>query len=1103
MAGLSAGQRGGGAQHPHRPPIQSQHSNSVPSTPFQQPRDLHFHSRSPSPHRGLSNQSPRSVVSEAVGQPGPQRGQPVVCKFETGAEFRKRRIPYTEGGEKELEPPQKEPKKHMEPQEEDKLSGDMRELYDRLLPSDESEERRRKLVKKFERIMNDEWPNNDIRVNVFGSSGNLLSSTDSDVDICVTTPLKKLESMHSLAMLLDHNGMQKVVCRASAKVPIVKCWDPELQLACDLNVNNTLALENTRMIKTYIQLDDRVRPLAKIIKYWTKRRILNDAAFGGTISSYTWICMIINFLQRRDPPILPSLQKTEGKRLNGDKQGTSEFADDVDSLKGYGDANKETLAQLLFYFFRHYGYEFDYANYVISVKEGRQLSRKEKGWDQHNYWEKEAQKRLCVEEPFTTVRNLGNSADDYSWSGVHSEIRRAFDLLADGQQLDKACEQYEFPPEEKPVFQRPPPKPAPTLRRSASQSGRANHEQSSGRSRKNNNRNQSAQRAGNRRASSGASFGNQRVPLPFQSPPVGHPSSADYLTAKSNLHDQLFQQYQYLQAQQDMLRSQLAQHAQQQQQSRNGLPTASQGEMGSSSHHRNSYGNGVSSPRNSDNVPQTAPLLPGYLYHYPARYPPPSPMTQTRSREGTITNPSSPSLAAAVPALRRQVQRGPVPDGSPGSVRSQSQPGRSLPHPLALQQHVHPGYDVSGVIPAPYQSARASQIYGGHPGLQLPFSPLTAVQPQTGSMDSAMPKEYVGYYVGQSPHLGPQQYATAHPMQMPQMTLRDPPFQRPRKVTPDHIAVPNGRRGSRSPSPMSNLRKYSSNADDHSHAKHDNENSPERYEETESKSQAPPPADIGGPLIVNGSNPAVGHKPQERVHDTSPSDQELPNGLHDYHRSLPLRSSPLGHTTIPEQTEAASLWDKHGQKLTVSPNGTHAINGLPEHYHDPAPNAPLLSPVEELRTPSPTQPHAFDKQESPRTNGLTKAAKVANAKQVERTGENDVPVSSSNNTTSARKESRHERQGSAPVTNSSSNSKTVKTQSPRGTTPPSGAPANATANQNPWLQATKKGHKKSKSSSAGGGGGGGSGNHGSSKAQTSSTSSGQPMPANEAERKGG
>lgn len=73
------------------------------------------------------------------------------------------------------------------------------------------------------------------------------------------------------------DGMERVVCRAAAKVPIVKCWDPVLELACDVNVNNPLALENTRMIKTYVQLDSRVRPLAKIIKYWTKQRILNDA----------------------------------------------------------------------------------------------------------------------------------------------------------------------------------------------------------------------------------------------------------------------------------------------------------------------------------------------------------------------------------------------------------------------------------------------------------------------------------------------------------------------------------------------------------------------------------------------------------------------------------------------------------------------------------------------------------------------------------------------------------------------------------------------------------------------------------------------------------
>ena len=71
--------------------------------------------------------------------------------------------------------------------------------------------------------------------------------------------------------------MERVVCVPNAKVPIVKFWDPELELACDMNVNNTLALENTRMIKLYVEIDERVRLLAMIIKHWTKKRILNDA----------------------------------------------------------------------------------------------------------------------------------------------------------------------------------------------------------------------------------------------------------------------------------------------------------------------------------------------------------------------------------------------------------------------------------------------------------------------------------------------------------------------------------------------------------------------------------------------------------------------------------------------------------------------------------------------------------------------------------------------------------------------------------------------------------------------------------------------------------
>lgn len=82
--------------------------------------------------------------------------------------------------------------------------------------------------------------------------------------------------------------MEKVVCVSSAKVPIVKIWDPELELACDMNVNNTLALENTRMVRTYVEIDPRVRQLAMVIKYWTRRRIVNDAGELLFLALYTF-----------------------------------------------------------------------------------------------------------------------------------------------------------------------------------------------------------------------------------------------------------------------------------------------------------------------------------------------------------------------------------------------------------------------------------------------------------------------------------------------------------------------------------------------------------------------------------------------------------------------------------------------------------------------------------------------------------------------------------------------------------------------------------------------------------------------------------------------
>lgn len=143
--------------------------------------------------------------------------------------------------------------------------------------------------------------------------------------------------------------------------------------------------------------------------------------------------MIINFLQQRQPPILPVLHKIEHEGKDEDY-----FFDDVEKLKDFGLANKESLGGLVFAFFRRFALEFDYDDQVVSVRQGRYLSKKEKGWDTGRN-----KMSLCVEEPFNVGRNLGNSADIASVHGLRCELQRFLDLLLAGDDLESICSLYQ------------------------------------------------------------------------------------------------------------------------------------------------------------------------------------------------------------------------------------------------------------------------------------------------------------------------------------------------------------------------------------------------------------------------------------------------------------------------------------------------------------------------------------------------------------------------------------------------------------------------------------------------------------------------------------
>lgn len=169
---------------PRRPaPSQGQsHSSSVPSTPHQHARQFSFEDREPSP-TATTNHSPRSAYSETNSTLPSLRPLPPRlggCKYETAQKNSRRRIPYSVGNDRLEKLDLRTVKGKLTEEEERKLATDIREVFDKLIPTDAVEENRKKLVSKLEKIFNDEWPGHDIKVHLFGSSGNLLCSDDSD-----------------------------------------------------------------------------------------------------------------------------------------------------------------------------------------------------------------------------------------------------------------------------------------------------------------------------------------------------------------------------------------------------------------------------------------------------------------------------------------------------------------------------------------------------------------------------------------------------------------------------------------------------------------------------------------------------------------------------------------------------------------------------------------------------------------------------------------------------------------------------------------------------------------------------------------------------------
>jgi hypothetical protein len=505
--------------------------------------------------------------------------------------------------------------------------------------------------------------------------------------------------------------------------------------------------------------------------------------------------MIIAFLQLRSPPILPALHQRQEKLKKKDG-AKSEFADDMNKLSGFGAQNKAELGALLFQFFRFFAHEFDYDKHVLSVRQGKLLTKKEKFWHHAN------NNMLCVEEPFNVIRNLGNTADDTSFRGLHLELRRAFDLISEGD-LDKCCELYVFPKEEERIFQKPHSQPRPALIRSSSQQqqsnrgGRGGGRGGRGQFHRNNMNGNGGNNNNNRRSSSVAYDSNASfVPTATamtpqevlwyqaQNPQLGVPQDVYNPMGIMATHDVRLQMYNAVQ-QMNQQQALIAAHAQRMQ---------GQSSQATDRSRTNSF----------DNPPLTAPLRPDLVFSYGF----PIQTAPYYSQAGGYTYPSSPSAAAAATIangateFRRSLHRGAVASDSSsstgsGALRSQSQPASrtSMPTPQVIPSYK--GSSQSQTVPAfaPRQ----------HQAIPISF---TSDEAPDGERDDTTPKTLTD---------SPPEEETRYPSYYSHSLLAfgdiahvSQPRRRPSAdQSPQTILDRRMRRTSRSPSPLGHARAFS------------------------------------------------------------------------------------------------------------------------------------------------------------------------------------------------------------------------------------------------------------------------------------------------------
>lgn len=322
------------------------------------------------------------------------------------------------------------------------LSSELEALSAELTPHKDHVTLRKEFLRRLEHHLAGHI--GSVQVSPFGSAVNGFWTPHSDVDVCVrvpgaTTRNAQINILRKISSALKQISTHHIEPRFGAQVPIVH-WAPQHpgMVACDISVNNVLAVVNSRLIGDYVKIDERLRTLGMCIKVWAQARGINDRS-QGTMSSFALVMMLVHFLQRRNPPILPSLQDISFSRSQPPDyiagvdcrwcSDEKEIASELDYLRGGGAPNDENVGLLMLEFFRHFGYE--YRSGILRIRDTRSFLPP--GNESNCY--------LIVDNPFEVGKDVAN-IDDTQYDVIRREFRRAANMLSRGQTFQQVLRSY-------------------------------------------------------------------------------------------------------------------------------------------------------------------------------------------------------------------------------------------------------------------------------------------------------------------------------------------------------------------------------------------------------------------------------------------------------------------------------------------------------------------------------------------------------------------------------------------------------------------------------------------------------------------------------------